>query len=169
MLPRRRRSDLPPPSPHPQSSPPFVARTVDLTVPSAPVPLRVLLADDTPLVVDSLRAVLVAGGHQITCAVDGEEAWTQFVDNREDYDVVVTDLNMPRLSGEGLLQRLRGHGRRVGVIVLSGHLDAGQETRLREIGADRLLRKPIRPVELLVAVTTVGAEIRRARNVEPQA
>ncbi|MFH1499854.1 MAG: PAS domain S-box protein [Verrucomicrobiota bacterium] len=169
MLPRRRRSDLPPPSPHPQSSPPFVARTVDLTVPSAPVPLRVLLVDDTPLVVDSLRAVLVAGGHQITCAVDGEEAWTQFVDNREDYDVVVTDLNMPRLSGEGLLQRLRGHGRRVGVIVLSGHLDAGQETRLREIGADRLLRKPIRPVELLVAVTTVGAEIRRARNVEPQA
>lgn len=169
MLPRRRRADVPPPPANPLSAPPFVARTADVTVPSAPMPLRVLLVDDTPLVVDSLRAVLVAGGHQITCAKDGEEAWAHYTESETGFDIVVTDLNMPRLTGEGLLSRLHERGRRVGMIVLSGHMDADQEKRLRALGADRLLRKPIRPVELLVAVTTVGAEVRRTRVGETQA
>lgn len=168
-VPRRRRNDVAPPPTLPVSTPPFVARSANLTVPSAPVPLRVLLVDDTPLVVDSLRAVLVAGGHHITCAVDGEEAWNHFVEGARQYDVVVTDLNMPRLTGEGLLTRMRQQDVRIGVIVLSGHLDSSQEKRLHALGADRLLRKPIRPVELLVAVTTVGAEIRRGRPGETQA
>jgi DNA-binding response OmpR family regulator len=70
--------------------------------------------------------------------------------------VLLADLNMPRLSGRAMLERVQGRGLTRGIIVVSGVVDPGLGDELRRLGADRVLRKPLGMGELLAAVAEVG-------------
>lgn len=120
-------------------------------------PLRVLLVEDNELVRATLREVLAQAGHQVVCEDDGE-AGLQALEKSagRPYDVLVADLNMPRLSGRAMLERIQGRGYARGVLVVSGLVDPGLGEELRRLGVDRVLRKPIGMDELLTAVAEVG-------------
>jgi CheY-like chemotaxis protein len=125
--------------------------------PPQAAPLRLLLVEDNELVRNTFREVLSQAGHSVTCANDGEAGLRRLEEAAGDpYDVLLADLNMPRLSGRGMLERIRGRGFARGVIVVSGLVDPGLGRELRRIGADRVLRKPIGMAELLAAVSEVG-------------
>ena len=133
--------------------------------PSMPAPLRLLLVEDNELVRETFREVLTQAGHAVTCANDGEAGLRCMEDTAGNpYDVVLADLNMPRLSGRAMLERAQGRGLARGVIVVSGLVDPGLGDELRRLGADRVLRKPIGMGELLAAVSEVG---RRAPSPSP--
>ena len=68
-------------------------------------PLRVLLAEDTPIYQTIIKSYLQAAGADITVADDGEEAWE--ILGKNEFDMVVTDMAMPSLDGLGLLTRIR--------------------------------------------------------------
>ena len=76
-------------------------------------------------------------------------------------DLVITDLQMPKLGGREVLRYVRGSIRTVGlpVIILTGSGDAETEIDLLEDGADDYIRKPIEPVRFLARVKAV---LRRA-------
>jgi len=65
----------------------------------------ILLVDDEPMVLRVMRGALERGGFQVDVAVDGEEAWAKIVESCP--DVLVTDIEMPRLSGRELCQRIQ--------------------------------------------------------------
>jgi two-component system NtrC family sensor kinase len=65
---------------------------------------RVLVAEDEPLVLDLFSRLLEQDGATVTCARDGEEAWSRILET--DFDLIVADLRMPNLDGRALYERV---------------------------------------------------------------
>ncbi len=123
--------------------------------------LRVLLVEDNELVRDTLREVLHNAGHAVACANDGEAGWAalQAADGSAatgPFDLLITALNLPRLSGRDLLRRGRGLRLARDIIVLSGVVDARLGAELSELGVARVLHKPIARADLLAALDDLG-------------
>lgn len=117
----------------------------------------------TALVVDDeagdrllLRTMLKRSGFDIVEAVDGVEALTKLQGER-DFDVVLLDLMMPRMSGLDVLTRLRRTVRTAGmpVIVVTASEDPEDRRRLLEAGADDYLQKPIDPPKVVHRVKSL--------------
>lgn len=120
-------------------------------------PLRILLVEDNELVRETIRQVLAQAGHEVVCEADGEAGLRNLENSRaRPYDLLVADLNMPRLSGRAMLEKIHGRDYVRGVLVVSGLVDPGIGEELRRLGADRVLRKPVGMRELLAAVAEAG-------------
>ncbi|MEM9167685.1 MAG: response regulator, partial [Planctomycetota bacterium] len=70
-------------------------------------PIRILIVDDDPIVVESLEAVLSAAGLTVSTALGGREGLELLEQEGERFDAVVTDVVMPDLDGMELLRRVR--------------------------------------------------------------
>ena len=66
---------------------------------------RILLVDDEPMVLRVMRGALEREGYQVDTAMDGEDAWAKITESWP--DVLVTDIEMPRLSGRDLCSRIQ--------------------------------------------------------------
>ena len=121
---------------------------------------RVLLVEDNELVRETLGEVLRQAGHEVVCATDGEAGWRALEAARgTPYDLLLADLNLPRLSGRELLARSRGLGSARGVVVLSGMADLRLTADLVALGVDAVLHKPIGMSELLAALEELSRRI----------
>ncbi len=129
-------------------------------VPSAPVALRILLVDDDPLVIKSLREVLETDGHRVVAAEGGEIGINEFLVAQrgpEPFAVVITDLGMPHVDGRNVAAAVKRAAPTTPVIMLTGwgrRLLADQETPAH---VDRLLSKPPKVVELRMALSELTA------------
>src|SRR5689334_21445535 len=81
---------------------------------------RILLADDEEMVRKAIRQILSFGGYTITEAVDGEDAVQKYIDASPPFDLVLIDIDMPRLGGAEAITRIRRHDPRAKAILLSG-------------------------------------------------
>lgn len=131
----------------------------------APDPGRreLLFVDDDQLVRQSWSALLERKGWNVTRARDGEEAWSYLVQSSQRWDVVLTDLSMPRLDGVGLGQRIRSMDQPPPVVLLSGNLDEADGQLLKDLFA-AVLRKPVEPSDLDAVLNEV---VRRAAQPGP--
>jgi CheY-like chemotaxis protein len=118
--------------------------------------LRILVAEDEPLAALVLQEALAAEGHRILLAEDGAVALT--LAESEPFDVLVTDLAMPRLGGLGLIRHLRAERPDLPVVVMTGHLDAATAAELQSQPAPLagLLHKPFSAEALLMALAGIG-------------
>src|SRR5436305_12744800 len=82
-------------------------------------PPRLLLVDDDPLIVNSLSEFLKLEGYAVDTAPDGAAAVEMLAANR--YNLVLTDVNMPRTNGLELLRTIRNHYPDVVVLVSTGN------------------------------------------------
>lgn len=112
---------------------------------------RLLVVDDDEGDRVVLRTILERANHQVWVAKDGDEALTQF--QGKDIDVVITDLQMRNVHGLELIGILRELTPRPGIIAVSGTGET-QLDMARMLGASVTLTKPIRPDQLLDAITT---------------
>ena len=115
------------------------AATETAAIPNAGI--RVLLADDSALTRAMLARVLTTSGHSVVEAEDGEAALSKLTDG--DFDLLLTDIDMPRLDGVGLLRRLRQHPTlaELPAIVLSTRGAKKDRQRAMDAGADAYLVK----------------------------
>lgn len=102
---------------------------------------RVLVVDDSLTVREMQRKLLVAQGYRVDVALDGEDGWNQLRAHR--YDLVITDIDMPRLDGIGLTARIRRDPRtaRLPVMIVSYKDRPEDRARGLEAGADYYLAK----------------------------
>jgi len=117
----------------------------------------VLIVDDEQLVRRSLERVLRVAGHRVEQARDGAEALEFFEEGRQQPDVVLLDLDMPRLDGVATLQGIRALSPDAAVVCVSGCVDEVREKKLRALGVQGVLEKPCAAAELLDAVTNAVA------------
>jgi CheY-like chemotaxis protein len=142
---------------------------------------RVLLAEDEALIALSLADLLEAEGHEVVLAPDGAEALAVARRLGDGLDVLVTDLNMPRLGGEDLIRELRAERPGLPVVVVTGSAPFGGEEALRRhAGGDGpllLLLKPPDYAELAAALRraapagdagTAAADSARPPGAEPR-
>jgi two-component system response regulator FlrC len=113
---------------------------------------RILLADDEPGIREFLSDVLTDDGHEVVQAADGEQA-ARLLDGQR-FDLLVTDLKMPRLGGMELLRKVRAEQPEVEVIVLTAHGTVDTAVAAMKLGAFDYLQKPIgSPEELSLLVS----------------
>jgi PAS domain S-box-containing protein len=112
---------------------------------------RVLLADDEPLIRNTLTAILTAAGCEVQLARDGEMLLDALAAGAEP-DVVITDLIMPGLSGVKLVQTLEARYPRCPLILMTGYIEEDVSAALPPRVQRRLLRKPFSRAELLNAL-----------------
>jgi signal transduction histidine kinase len=112
---------------------------------------RILLADDNSDMREYVRRLL-APKYEVVAVADGESALGTA--RREDFDLVLSDVMMPKLDGFGLLKALRGDDRTatIPVILLSARAGEAASVEGMEAGADDYLVKPFSTRELLARV-----------------
>jgi len=105
-------------------------------------PLNILLAEDERSVAFSISFALKLDGHKVEIVNDGEAALARLMVEPRASDLVITDNNMPRMTGVELVRRLRDgsfHGK---ILVLSAHLSAENRAAYDALGVDGMIPKP---------------------------
>lgn len=113
--------------------------------------MNILLAEDEPFVQDILSITLRRAGHTVHLSADGQEALDAF--QREAFDVVITDLDMPGLNGRDLAAKLKACVPGQRIILLTGELDQ----RMAPPHVDYVLAKPIRGTTLVDLLNRIAA------------
>lgn len=120
----------------------------------------VLIVDDARAFADATAAALAAAGVPARVALDGRSAVEAV--RTGDVDVCVVDMVMPELSGPEVIEQIGRVDRRIVFIAISGH-DAEEMFRRAAARAERCLRKPIDPLELMRTIARArGKAIARA-------
>ena len=129
-------------------------------------PMRgvVLLADDEELVRFATKRVLEHVGIEVLTAADGEEALEIHAAQAHRIDLVVLDLDMPRLDGEQAYARLREHNPNLHVVICSGYLDEERVRALRAAGVDGFIHKPYDSLTLVQAIGKALAAVKPAES-----
>jgi CheY-like chemotaxis protein len=83
---------------------------------------RILVADDDPVIRRLISDVLINNGFTVNTASNGEQAWEAL--QYDNYDLLVTDYEMPHLTGIELIERIRKVGMSLPVILVSGSFSA---------------------------------------------
>ncbi len=114
---------------------------------------RILVAEDDEDIRRLNTEVLAGLGYKVDAAADGAIAWDVLQNNR--YDLLVTDYNMPGMSGVELLLKLHAARMAVKVIIVSGTIPMERLKRHPGLQIDATLFKPYTPDELLATVRKV--------------
>jgi two-component system, NarL family, invasion response regulator UvrY len=114
--------------------------------------IRVLIADDHPIVRGGLKELLVRHLDDVVCgeAHNGQQVLTEV--RSQPWDLVILDITMPGRSGLGVLAELKVLRPKLPVLILSMHSEDQYGTRVLKAGASGYLRKESAPEELIKAV-----------------
>lgn len=116
---------------------------------------KLLVVDDEKNLRLVVQKEMTRQGHDVECAEDGETAWAML--EEQDFDVVLCDINMPRLDGMGLLRRTRERSQNPPeVIMLTGQATVETAIEAMKLGAYDYLTKPYRIGELSALVTAAA-------------
>ena len=119
--------------------------------------MTILTVDDSRTMREMLRLVLADAGYRVVQAEDGVHGLEVLAG--ETPDVIVTDINMPRMDGFGFIEEVRSDPLRRGVpiLVLTTESDAEKKNRARMAGATGWIVKPFDSLKLLDAIRRVAA------------
>ena len=136
---------------------PAAKESVVIAAPTAP--LRILIVDDDPLVIESLQAALQADRHVVTPAANGQAGIDAFVAahaNGATFDVVISDLGMPYVDGRQVAAAVKMHSPFIPVILLTGWGNQMLSDGEAPQHVDRVLSKPPKLRELRAALAEVA-------------
>ena len=127
--------------------------------PDRSMPLKVLTIDDSRIIRDLLASVLASAGYDVLQARDGMHG-LEVLGGGALPDVIVTDLDMPRLDGIGFIKAVRADPRlsALPIMLLTAQADAATKARAREVGATGWMAKPFDLGKLLAAVRGLTPE-----------
>ncbi|HEY0712273.1 MAG TPA: response regulator, partial [Polyangia bacterium] len=127
---------------------------------------RVLLVDDEPLIIRAMRRALEAAGYAVTTAEDGSEAAKHL--SESSFDVVVSDISMPTMTGIELLRRVRQRDLDLPVVLMTGSPAVPTATQAISLGVLGYLIKPVSPSEMITMVDR-AVQIYRLAKVKREA
>jgi len=109
---------------------------------------HVLLVDDEDLIIEVVQLVLEGLGYQVTSTRDSLDAIAQFKADPAAFDVVITDMTMPGMSGDQLAKQLLALRPELPIIICSGFSERASREQAEGIGVRHFLRKPITLFEI---------------------
>jgi len=112
--------------------------------------VRILVVDDDDDVLNLLATILRRSGYDVACAADGEAGWTAL--NAGNFDLLITDHEMPRLCGLELLQRVRAAALGLPVIMISGNLPITEREFSDAFSPAAAMHKPFMASQILAEV-----------------
>lgn len=121
--------------------------------------MRILIVDDNLSLAEAIAEALIAQRYVVDVVNDGEAAWQQF--NSLNYDLIVTDMMLPKLDGVSLCQRLRSYGHGVPILMLTARDTSSDKVNGLDAGADDYV---VKPVDLQEIFARIRALLRRGSS-----
>ena len=121
--------------------------------------IRVLTVDDSRTIQIMLRKTLEEAGYDVVQGVDGVDGLEKLQEAAPPPAAIITDINMPRLDGFGLIEAVRkldGY-KHIPIIVLTTESDPEKKQRARDAGATGWIIKPFSADALIAAIRRVTA------------
>jgi CheY-like chemotaxis protein len=115
---------------------------------------HVLVADDEPAIVEMIRDILEDYGFRVVTAANGSEALRLVMEAQP--EVVLLDMNMPVLDGEGFVNAIRERGLRIPIVIMTAGSSAKRWAA--QLGADAYLSKPFELASLIDVTNRFAAE-----------
>ena len=107
---------------------------------------KILVADDELSMREFLEILLKKEGHEVACAADGEEAFSRF--QAEPFDLVLSDIKMPKIDGLDLLRRVKERRPNMAVIMITAYASPEDAIAAMKAGAYDYLTKPFKLKEI---------------------
>jgi CheY-like chemotaxis protein len=104
--------------------------------------LTILAVDDNPSIRSSLHYIFAGPRYEVTDVKDGDDALARLGANPDQYDVIIVDQKMPRLSGVELVQEIRKRGIAGKIMVLSAHLTPEVRNAFAQMDIQVIVEKP---------------------------
>ena len=114
---------------------------------------RILVVDDEPLVRKSLYESLRGDGFTASMASNGEEAYEKIAASY--FDIVITDMKMPKMNGMELLKKLRKDFPSVSVVIITGYGNVETAVEAMKMGAFDYVTKPINDAEIRIIIDKI--------------
>lgn len=116
---------------------------------------KVLIAEDESAIREIIAITLKRAGYEVTEACDGEQALELYNEKKDEIDVVLLDIMMPKTDGLEVCKRLRAVSGTVGIIMLTAKTQEMDKVSGLLMGADDYITKPFSPSELMARVDSV--------------
>ncbi len=113
---------------------------------------RILLVDDDPSIVTMIRQMLERLGYNVKGMTDSPATFEQFKSAPNDFDLVITDMAMPNMSGDNLAAELIKVRSDIPILLCTGHSDTVDEKKAKQIGIKGFAMKPLDMGKLAKAV-----------------
>lgn len=111
---------------------------------------KILVVDDEAAIRELISEVLIIAGFQVECALDGLDAINQI--RRNNFDLILLDVNLPKIDGFAVLEKVRESAPTQPIIMMSARTDKDDVTHGLRLGADDYVRKPFSVEELVLRV-----------------
>jgi signal transduction histidine kinase/CheY-like chemotaxis protein len=116
---------------------------------------RILLIDDEKQIIDMEQQILERLGYKVTPKTDSEEALEEFAALPDRFDLVITDMTMPKMTGDQLARKLMEIKPGIPVILCTGFNESITEEKALAMGIDKFIMKPIVKDELAGTIRSV--------------
>ena len=123
--------------------------------------MRLLIIEDDKNLIRLLKTALKPAGYAVDTAESGEKGLNLALTNN--YDLIITDYNLPRVSGREIIEKIRCEGQNTPILVLSVRSEINDRVELLNLGADDYLAKPFTLAELLARIKAL---LRRPQNLK---
>ena len=119
--------------------------------------IHILFVEDDSEMSEIYKEGFSAPDFSVSTAMNGQEALSILEDRREDFDVIVTDNNMPEMSGLTLLKALHEKFARIKVVVVTGYGNWSDYVNADDLGVSRFFDKPVKIAKLREAIRGICA------------
>lgn len=116
----------------------------------------ILIADDDPIFLGITAAMVQSMGFSAITAVDGIDALQSFTKNEKHIGYVLLDINMPKMNGIAVFQRIRNLCHRVKIVIVSGCINDAMRAQLSPLRPTAYLKKPVSFEELSTILTSLS-------------
>jgi PAS domain S-box-containing protein len=120
----------------------------------------ILFVDDEPMIAALGGEMLRKSGYKVTDSTDSVQALNMFTYNHDDYDLIITDMTMPHMTGIDLAREIWKIRPQMPIILFTGHSDLINEDEAKREGIRQYIMKPLRHRELIQVVRKVLDEQR---------
>ncbi len=114
---------------------------------------KILVVDDDPVVRKNLAILLQRAGYETDQAADGVEAIERL--NQQKFDLVLSDILMPRMDGHALIAHIGAHWPETRIIMMTAYFQAETDKKFIAAGADDFIGKPIMFDDLLAKIAAI--------------
>ncbi|MRI58027.1 MAG: DNA-binding response regulator [Epsilonproteobacteria bacterium] len=125
--------------------------------------MKILLLEDEIILADSIERYLKKIGHEVRLCYDGEEALKSL--QEANFDLLILDINVPKIDGFALLERLHAQSRYIPTIYISALTQIEDITKGFELGCKDYIKKPFHLKELELRIQKISQQIPRRNHI----
>lgn len=113
---------------------------------------QIMIVDDEHDILDVSKLILQELGYHVSTFLDGQSAFEAFINNPEFFDLVITDMAMPKMTGSELSSKILNIRKDIPIILCTGYSENFDEKMAFSLGIKKYLQKPVTGNSLAVFI-----------------